>query len=154
MRQALEKSYTKENLQKWVDLVFGYKQKDKEAEEGYNLFCSSTYSQIVREKVESEKGNPCYAQELGCLKRKVAEFGQVPSQLFTKTLKKPKIKDMQAQILETFSKVNNFKKTLLFESNFDIISCMSYTNAMQIDTHLFLTQNKQIIFIQHQQYTR
>lgn len=46
-RQALECNHTSANLHKWIDLVFGYLQKDENASLSNNLFQPSTYSSNV-----------------------------------------------------------------------------------------------------------
>ena len=41
MRMALESDYVNNNLNLWIDLIFGYKQKGEEAIKSFNCkFCS------------------------------------------------------------------------------------------------------------------
>ena len=42
-RQALESEYVSNNLHSWIDLIFGYKQKGKEAEKALNIFSHYSY---------------------------------------------------------------------------------------------------------------
>jgi hypothetical protein len=43
LREALESDYVSRNLHKWIDLIFGYKQRGKEAEKADNLFYHLCY---------------------------------------------------------------------------------------------------------------
>lgn len=47
MRKALESDYVSSNLHKWIDLIFGYKQRGQEAIKANNLFYHLTYEGMV-----------------------------------------------------------------------------------------------------------
>ncbi len=47
MRRALESDYVSNNLHKWIDLIFGYKQRGPEAIKACNLFYHITYEGMV-----------------------------------------------------------------------------------------------------------
>jgi hypothetical protein len=66
------------NIQYWIDLIFGYKQKGKIAKENLNLFYYLTYEDSIDLKeIEDEvKRTSIEAQ--------IIHFGQTPSQLFGK----------------------------------------------------------------------
>jgi hypothetical protein len=78
LKNALENEQVSLNINQWLDLIFGYKQKGKEAENALNLFWKHTYE----EEVEIENKN-FEDEEYEVLIRKV-EFGQTPSQIFFK----------------------------------------------------------------------
>ena len=42
-RTCLESEYVSSHLNEWIDLIFGYKQKGKEAEKAVNVFYYCTY---------------------------------------------------------------------------------------------------------------
>ncbi|EGD75827.1 hypothetical protein PTSG_07946 [Salpingoeca rosetta] len=77
-RQALESDYVSAHLHEWIDLIFGYKQRGPEAAKALNVFYYTAYEDaldIAKHLSEQER----IAQE-----GMIREFGQVPSQLFTK----------------------------------------------------------------------
>jgi hypothetical protein len=46
-REALESDYVSNNLNNWIDLIFGYKQRGQEAIDAHNLFYYLTYEGMV-----------------------------------------------------------------------------------------------------------
>lgn len=42
-REALESEYVSQNLNKWIDLIFGYKQRGEASLEAHNVFNYLTY---------------------------------------------------------------------------------------------------------------
>ena len=76
MRQALESEYVSNNLHKWIDLIFGYKQRGQEAIKANNLFYHLTYEGMV--EIETIR-DPI---EKIALKDQINEFGQCPKQIF------------------------------------------------------------------------
>lgn len=76
MRDALESDYVSENLHKWIDLIFGYKQRGDEALKADNLFYYLCYEGAVN--LESIQN---YSEKKS-LEIQIQEFGQIPSILF------------------------------------------------------------------------
>jgi hypothetical protein len=77
-RVELEGVRVGEHLQEWVDLIFGFKQKGKIAEENLNLFYYLTYENSIDLK-EIEDPQIRVSKEA-----QIMHFGQTPSQLFFK----------------------------------------------------------------------
>lgn len=73
----MESEYVSSNLHKWIDLIFGYKQRGKAAEMANNLFYHLCYEGSV------ELDNIFDLEERLALEVQIGEFGQVPKQLFT-----------------------------------------------------------------------
>ncbi|KAK2150210.1 hypothetical protein LSH36_418g02079 [Paralvinella palmiformis] len=92
MKEALESDHVSQNLHHWIDLVFGYKQRDEEAENSYNVFYHLTYEGYI--DIESIED----LNERAALETQIMEFGQTPKQLFTKP-HKPRYVDVQIKQL-------------------------------------------------------
>ena len=78
MRNILENENISYNIQNWIDLIFGYKNKGKEAELANNVFTDTSYQEEVDlKKVENKD-----------LFLRYAEFGLVPNQIMSKECEK------------------------------------------------------------------
>ncbi|CAG2104964.1 unnamed protein product [Medioppia subpectinata] len=76
-RQALESNHVSQNLNKWIDLVFGFKQTGKAAVDAINVFHPSTYYGTDVSKIEDPLKRTA-------IQTMIKTFGQMPKQLFTK----------------------------------------------------------------------
>ena len=77
-RRAFESDYVSENIQRWIDLIFGYKQKGKIAQENINLYYYLTYENSINlDEINDEI-------ERTSIEAQIIHFGQTPSQLFMK----------------------------------------------------------------------
>eukprot|EP00467_Chlorarachnion_reptans_P011148 CAMPEP_0114532858 /NCGR_PEP_ID=MMETSP0109-20121206/26907_1 /TAXON_ID=29199 /ORGANISM="Chlorarachnion reptans, Strain CCCM449" /LENGTH=1714 /DNA_ID=CAMNT_0001715985 /DNA_START=801 /DNA_END=5946 /DNA_ORIENTATION=+ len=80
MRLALESEHTSKYLPKWIDLIFGYRQRGRAALEAHNLFHHLTY-EGGESLLEHEQKNDQILKD--AVKLQIAQFGQTPVQLFT-----------------------------------------------------------------------
>lgn len=78
MRDALESEIVSAALHQWIDLIWGYKQGGRAAEEAFNVFYYTTYEANV--PVDANANDP----NIKPLIDQIKNFGQTPSQLFTK----------------------------------------------------------------------
>jgi hypothetical protein len=77
-REALESDIVSENLHKWIDLIWGFKQQGQEAVKANNLFYYLTYEDAVNIDLVED---PLDRQ---AIEDQVHHFGQTPQKLFTK----------------------------------------------------------------------
>ena len=90
MRNVLENDIISNNINKWIDLIFGYKNKGEEAEENYNVFTESSYQEdIDLKKVENKD-----------LYLRFAEFGLIPNQIISKEFEKRNKKEERIKGIE------------------------------------------------------
>ncbi|ODA76470.1 hypothetical protein RJ55_07740 [Drechmeria coniospora] len=77
-REALESPYVSENLHRWVDLVFGHKQRGEAAVENLNVFHHLSYAGA------SDLDRITDANERAITAGVIHNFGQTPHQVFSK----------------------------------------------------------------------
>ncbi|KAF2070943.1 hypothetical protein CYY_007734 [Polysphondylium violaceum] len=77
-RKALESDYVSEHLHEWIDLIFGYKQQGKAAEDALNVFYYLTYEGAVNIDAITDP------VEKAATIAQINNFGQTPKQLFDK----------------------------------------------------------------------
>jgi hypothetical protein len=64
-RLELEREYVSQNINGWIDLIYGFKQKGKEAENYLNTFYYLTYENgIDLDSVENEKSKISYESQV------------------------------------------------------------------------------------------
>jgi WD40 repeat protein len=132
MKIILESNKISYNLQNWIDLIFGYKARGKEAELAKNIFSEASYQEnIDLNKVEDKQ---TYLR--------MVEFGVIPNQIMTKECPKrekkeeirkgKEITDINAQL--KIYKMKNNKE----ENNDKHISEKKYKNKLiTIKSRLF-----------------
>lgn len=75
LRRELESAYVSENIHHWIDLVYGYKQRGKEAVDHLNIFYPLTYENCIDlDKVDDP-------DERVSFETQIAHFGQNPAQI-------------------------------------------------------------------------
>ncbi|KAJ6781729.1 hypothetical protein PWT90_05226 [Aphanocladium album] len=77
-REALESRYVSENLHRWIDLVFGFKQRGEAAVENLNVFHHLSYAGA------SDLDRITDANERAITAGVIHNFGQTPHQVFSK----------------------------------------------------------------------
>ena len=121
LREVLEGDTVSMNIQKWIDLIFGYKNRGKEADAAYNVFTESSYEDQVDMKKEKEKA---------CLYRMV-EFGLTPEQVTAKEFPM-KIKKELVSKNKELTDSNNTINLITCRSTFDKKGDNNYVIKAQI----------------------
>ena len=86
LKTYLESEEVNKKINRWFDLIFGYKQKGKEAESSYNLFLPSSYDTF---DIKNEAKTPDQKQYY----LRLTEFGLTPHQIINKKFGKRRQKD-------------------------------------------------------------
>jgi WD40 repeat protein len=103
MKNVLENEKVSYNINNWIDLIFGYKAKGKEAENAKNLFTEQSYQEDININMIEDKDSYL----------RYGEFGLIPNQLFNikEFPKKEKLDDVKKfkQITEYSFKLKKYR---------------------------------------------
>lgn len=139
-REALESEYVSSHIHEWIDLIFGYKQRGKEAEKAINLFYYLTYEGSVDlDAIEDE-------MERRATEAQIDNFGQTPAQLLKKPHpKRHNFNELHAQ-QPFFTKIQIFLSSTPSNSTSTTIVLPLKSSESQISTD-------PIVFIQFPSYS-
>ena len=98
MKKILESNQVSRKINKWIDLIFGFKARGKEAELAYNLFTEASYQENVNiNNIEDKESH-----------LRLVEFGLIPTQIMNKEcIKREKKEDIIKGKEITDSKAKN-----------------------------------------------
>ena len=141
MKNLLESQSVSSSLNNWIDLIFGIKAKDKEAEDARNLFTEQAYQEDINiEEIEDKASFMRYI-----------EFGLIPNQLFNvkEAEKKEKLDDMKKIKQITDSNYNlkynkNKKVSSGYSSQFNDLVLLGIKNIAN-DRFIFVYNNSLIV---------
>ena len=84
MRSCLENDKLSYKIQEWIDLIFGYKSRGKEAERVKNIYKEASYQELIDiNKIENKESQ-----------LREVEFGLIPNQLMIKECPKKDKKEV------------------------------------------------------------
>jgi hypothetical protein len=146
-RLFLESEFVSYKLNEWVDLIFGYKQKGKEAITAMNLFCKYTYEDEI-DIEDIQNTNPdIYNAYIAKI-----DFGQTPSQILKTSLvqrinksisKSSKMFIENMKNLKVFKSVSEMKNQ--YKSRKDIVHKMMIKIASLNNDRLICIYNNGVI---------
>lgn len=124
LKKMLESEQVSLSINKWIDYIYGFKQRGKEAVKAINVYPHYTYDQSTGDK-ETEESSKRIGGEVSI--SQAYNFGQTPTQLFkeahkkrytrTKALKYNLIVDVEASV-RPYRPVDNQRNVVIFYSKF------------------------------------
>ena len=99
MRSILENEIISLNIKNWIDLIFGFKNRGKDAENCFNIFTEASYE---------DKINLNNYEDKSCILR-LAEFGLTPEQIYNKEFPQKIKKDVILKGKEITNEDSNLK---------------------------------------------
>ena len=125
LKKFLEGDYVSSTINQWIDYMYGYKQKGKEAVKSINVYPHYTYEQTAKDEKDEEDSVKGIGTEVSLYQG--YNFGQTPSLLFKeahkkrlqkgKALKFNLIVDLEASV-RPYRPVDNQRSVIIFYSKF------------------------------------
>ena len=99
LKSVLESEIVSYNINNWIDLVFGYKSRGKEAESANNIFTEASYQENININKRKNKESLL----------RLVEFGLIPNQIMSKECPKREKKENIIKGKEITDSTNDFK---------------------------------------------
>lgn len=125
LKKFLEGDYVSSTINQWIDFIYGYKQRGKEAVRSINVYPHYTYEQTTKDEKDEEESIKGIGTEISLFQG--YNFGQTPSLLFkeahkkrlhkAKALKFNLIVDFEASV-RPYRPVDNQRCVIIFYSKF------------------------------------
>lgn len=129
-RLALESEIVSSQLHKWIDLIFGYKQRGPEAAKAINIFYYLTYENSIDVNLIQDT-----VQRQACIDQ-IKSFGQTPSQLLIEP-HTPR----QAETVTAEEDSQEVRMVLKFVSNSPVVYLSSHTHPSLDSSIVTVTQS-------------
>lgn len=143
MKELFENKNTSDGIHKWIDLIFGFKQRGEAAIDSINLYPSITYEDGV------DMDNPDNQAIKGSLVVQAYNYGQCPTQIFNEPHIKKDIPRAPLAFLDKTSDLHP-RGYDLGNSKFGKITEAKFIN----DTEFIMYSQKQILFgMEYTSYT-
>jgi len=124
LKKMLESDHVSFTINKWIDYIYGYKQKGKEAVNSINVYPHYTYDRSTADR-ENDESSKNVGSEVSI--SQAYNFGQTPTQLFkeahrkrytrTKALRYNLIVDLESSV-RPYRPVDNQRNVVIFYSKF------------------------------------
>ncbi|CAG9854526.1 unnamed protein product [Phyllotreta striolata] len=133
LRDALESDIVSESLPKWIDLIFGYKQRGEEAVKANNLFYHLCYEGAIDLEAITDR-NQRHALEV-----QIMEFGQIPKQVFR--VPHPQRKIGCSILTEPYEITNHSSDTGNWRESTALELSTSFNSHKSTVSHLFISED-------------
>ena len=139
-REILESAEISEKINEWFNIIFGSKQKGKEAKKIKNLFVKQTYEDYEEDYIKLKKADKIY-------KCRMVEFGVTPNQIFKNdTYKRQNVNDnhkiKRSLLFNVMEKLKKNQKLYENELDFDENKINSKENIQTF--FVFIVNEKEI----------
>ena len=130
MKRVFENNKISTNINNWIDLIFGYKSKGKEAENAKNIFTEASYQETVNLKNKEDKSSYL----------RFVEFGLIPTQILSKECpKREKKRDIRKEKELTEYNASNINKLKVVQIKHDTSNDKNMKNSDGIKSKLLKT---------------
>ena len=123
-RKYLESQHTSANIHLWIDLIFGYRQSGKSAEESCNLFHPVTYFDYYKGYLKCSN-----SEEADGIIDQVYHFGQTPLRIFAQPHAKRKFVP-QESLFDTWTVNNRARVAAVYSRSGTFIALLAERNNL------------------------
>ena len=146
LRRYLESNNINNNLNKWIDLIFGAYQRGEKAEENHNIFQAHTYDRMVKiDKITNIDIRNSLMRQY--------EMGVTPFQIFESETKSKTKYNSNNNILITLDETKIIEVKFINSNKFNILKNKYYENSKYSTDPEYKEENKKLSFLKTSKIT-